>query len=165
MIYLFIFVSKIVEIALGTLRMIIVSNGKKWLGAILQVGHAMVWITATGAVIVGIQDDWFKIVVFALGSFLGSYVGCFIEEKLAMGSNMILCITEVGQQKLLESLRNAGFAVTVISCTGMEKQKEIYLIVVPRKKKRYVVDILEQYDTNCMIISENTVPVYGGFFT
>ena len=165
MIYLFIFISKIAEIALGTLRMIVVANGKKWLGAILQVAHAVVWVTATGAVIVGIQKDFLKIIVFALGSFIGSYVGCWIEEKLALGSNMILCITEAGQTELLEHLRNSGFAVTVIACSGMESIKEIYLIVTPRKKKQYIVEILEQYDSDCMILSENTIPVHGGYST
>ena len=54
MIYLFIFVAKVIEISLGTLRMIVIANGKKWLGAILQLASALVWIFSTEAVLVGI---------------------------------------------------------------------------------------------------------------
>lgn len=150
------------ELALGTLRMIVVANGKKWLGSILQLAHAMVWITATGVVIVGIQEDFMKIVVFALGSFLGSYVGSWLEEKLAMGSNMLLCITDVGNDNMLNELRDHGFAVTVLKGNGMESEKEIYLIVTPRKKRKYIVSILEKHDSSCMIIAENTIPICGG---
>lgn len=163
MIYLFIFLAKVVEISLGTLRMIVVANGKKWLGAFLQLAHAIVWVFSTGAVLVGINQDWMKAIVFAIGSFVGSYVGCFIEEKLAMGSNMITCITDTGNDKMLNDLRNSGYAVTVMQGCGMEQDKEIYLIMTPRKRRHNVVLILKKYDQNCMIISENAVSVNGGY--
>lgn len=162
MIYIFIFMAKVIEISLGTLRMIVVSNGKKWLGAFLQLGHALVWVFSTGAVLIGINKDWLKIVAFATGSFVGSYVGCFIEEKLAIGSNMIICITDLENEDMLQDLRKSGFAVTVMKGCGMEKDKEIYMIVTPRKKRRRVVSILKKHDNSCMIISSSTIPVSGG---
>lgn len=151
------------EISLGTLRMIVVANGKKWLGAFLQLAQALVWIFSTGAVLVGINKDILKIVVFAAGSFVGSYVGCFIEEKLAIGSNMIICITDLGREKMLNELRERGFAVTVMKGCGMEKEKEVYMIVTPRKKRRKAVIILKKHDRNCMIISSSAIPVSGGY--
>ena len=163
MIYIFIFLAKVVEISLGTLRMIVVANGKKWLGAFLQLAHALVWVFSTGAVLVGINQDWIKAVAFAVGSFIGSYVGCFIEEKLAMGSNMITCITDTGNDKMLADLRNSGYAVTVIQGCGMENDKEIYMIMTSRKKRHNAVLILKKHDQDCMIISENVVPVNGGY--
>ena len=63
-IYLAIFFSKIIENAVGTLRLIVVANGKKKLGALLQGIVALVWIFGTGIVIVDINKDIFKIVIF-----------------------------------------------------------------------------------------------------
>lgn len=162
MIYLLIFLAKVIEISLGTLRMIVVANGKKWIGAFLQLAIALVWIFSTGAVLIGINEDWLKIGVFAIGSFVGSYVGCYIEEKLAMGSNLITCITDVKNKKMLDDLRNAGYAVTVMQGCGMESNKEIYLIMTPRKKRHNAVLIIKKHDQNCMIVSENAVSVNGG---
>ena len=85
LIYCAIFISKVIENALGTLRLIVVANGKKGLGALLQFIIALVWIFSTGAVLANINQDPFKIIVFALGSYVGSYVGGYIEEKMALG--------------------------------------------------------------------------------
>ena len=67
LIYSAIFLSKIIENAVGTLRLIVVSNGKKKLGALLQGIVALVWIFGTGIVIVDIDKDIFKIVIFVIG--------------------------------------------------------------------------------------------------
>lgn len=165
MIYIFIFFARVLEIALGTLRMIVVANGKKWLGAFLQLANALVWIFSASAVLMGINEDWLKIAIFAVGSFAGSYVGSYIEEKLAMGSNLLTCITSYHNPDLANALRSAGYAVTIIKGCGMEEKKEIYLIMTPRKKRHQAVLILKQYDSNCMIVSESAVSVNGGYRT
>ncbi len=163
MIYLFIFVAKVIEISLGTLRMIVIANGKKWLGAILQLASALVWIFSTEAVLVGIHGNFLKIAIFAIGSFAGSYAGSYIEEKLAIGSNMLTCITEPGNTAMVSALRNAGYAVTILKGYGIESEKEIYLILTSRKKRHKAVLLVKEYDKNCMIVSESAVSVNGGY--
>lgn len=81
LIYIAIFFSKILENALSTLRLIVVSNGKKKLGALLQGIIALIWIFVTGVVIININKDIFKIIFFCLGSLVGSYLGSILEEK------------------------------------------------------------------------------------
>ena len=93
-IYIAIFFSKIIENAIATLRLIVVANGKKKLGALLQGIVALVWIISTGMVIVDINKDILKIVIFCFGSIMGSYLGSVIEEKIALGSNMLICVTK-----------------------------------------------------------------------
>ena len=41
-----------------------------------------------------INSDPLRVLAYALGCFVGSYIGCYIEEKIAIGDNMITCITE-----------------------------------------------------------------------
>ena len=72
----------IIEEALKTLRIIVIANGKKILGAILQFFVALIWIIVTGNVIMNIKNDPIKIFFYALGSLIGSYIGSFIEEKI-----------------------------------------------------------------------------------
>ena len=94
MIYLGIFISKILENALATLRIIVVSNGKKKLGAFLQGLVSLVWVLVTGIVIIDVNKDIFKIICFVFGSIVGSYLGSIIEEKIALGTNLIIINTE-----------------------------------------------------------------------
>jgi len=147
MIYFFIFISKIIENAISTLRLILVSNGKKFLGAILNLIISLIWIISTSLVIVDIQNDYFKIIVFALGSFLGSYVGSFMEEKIAIGSNMLFTITK-NEFEIKNELDKLNYNSYVIN-------DDILIIMVNRKKRRYVLDIIKKIDNEAIIISES----------
>lgn len=153
-IYCLIFISKIIENALATLRLIIVANGKKILGAILQFCIALVWILITGMVVVNITEDPLKIIFFALGSLVGSYVGSLIEEKLAMGHNLITCIIDDNKNILYKTFDRKGYNVSKIKCEKNNKEKDIILITVPRKKKHHVLSIIREFDKKAIIISE-----------
>ena len=89
---LLIFTFKVIENTLSTLRIIVISNGKKLLGAILQGTVSIVWVISTSLVVINIQKDPLKIISFTLGALIGSYIGSIIEEKLALGTNMITTI-------------------------------------------------------------------------
>lgn len=150
-IYIAIFFSKIIENAVGTLRLIVVANGKKKLGAILQGIVALVWIFGTGIVIIDINKDIFKIVIFVIGSIVGSYLGSIIEEKIALGSNMLICITkEINEKNIKKKLSN--YKITAIC--EKDNNYSILLIVLKRKEINKISKILKRIDKNIIIISE-----------
>lgn len=161
--YIVIFVAKTIELALGTLRLIVVANGKKMLGAILQGLIALVWVCVTGIVVVDVTKDPLKIIAFALGSAFGSYIGSFIEEKMALGSNMLMAIIDKNlEQTVTTAIRKKGFAVTVIEGEGKDKERAILMIMVARKKRHYIVKLIKEIDCDAMIISETAATINGG---
>lgn len=150
-IYIAIFFSKIIENALATLRLIVVANGKKKLGALLQGIVALVWIISTGMVIVDINKDILKIVFFCLGSMFGSYLGSVIEEKIALGSNMLICITkEMYENDIKKNLNN--YKITTIC--EKDNTYSILLILLKRKEIKNISNIIKSIDKNSIIISE-----------
>ena len=81
--YIIILIAKILENTLSTLRIILIANRKKLIGALLQGIIVTLWIITAGIVIIDIQKDILKIVFFVLGSIIGSYLGSSIEEKFS----------------------------------------------------------------------------------
>lgn len=159
--YFLIFFSKVLENAVGTLRLIVVSNGRKWLGAVLQLLISLIWIFSTSIVLININEDYFKIIVFALGCSVGSLVGSVMEEKLAMGSNLVFVITDKESKCMIKSLRKCGFAVTHFSGSGKYDEKEILIIMVKRKLRKKVFTIVKKCDEKAMIIIENAIAIGG----
>lgn len=143
--YIFIFLSKITENAISTLRMILVSNGKKMLGAVLNLIISIIWIISTSLVVV--NNDLLKILVFALGSFIGSYIGSLMEEKIAIGSNMLFTITkkEIEIKNKLDELNYNSYIMN----------NDILIVMVDRKKRKDVLNIIRNIDDKCIIISES----------
>lgn len=160
--YILIFISKIIENTLGTLRMIVVANGRKILGAILQLIIAFVWILSTGLVVVDIIKDPIRVVFFCLGALTGSYLGSIIEEKIALGSNMITCIVDK-DSNLEKHIRNKGYAVTVVEGSGIDNKKNILFIMIKRKELYKITHIIKNFNKNTMIISEVAKTINGGY--
>lgn len=151
LIYIAIFFSKILENALSTLRLIVVSNGKKKLGALLQGIIALIWIFVTGVVIININKDIFKIIFFCLGSLVGSYLGSIIEEKIALGNNLLMCITNPKYEVNIKNILN-NYQITTIC----EKDNNyiILLIFLKRKEIQKVSRIIKEIDKYSILIIE-----------
>jgi len=163
-IYFLIFITKIIENALGTLRLIVVASGKKWIGSILNGVIAIIWVIGTSMVLVDVTKDPLKIVFFCIGSILGSYLGSFMEEKLALGNNLLMSIVTYNLGELIaKELRKEKFAVTSLIGNGKDNLKMVLMVMTPRKKTQECVSIITSIDTSAMIISECATTLRGGF--
>lgn len=162
--YIIIFLSKVVENMLATLRIIVVANGKKLLGAILQGLVALVWVCITGVVVTNILENPFKIIAFALGSMVGSYLGGVLEEKIAIGKKLLLIIiNDNNEEKIVKKIRENNFAVTSTIGKGKDNNKAILFSMIPRKQVKSIIKIIKSIDTDALIISQNAFNIYGGY--
>ena len=163
-IYFLIFITKIIENSLGTLRLIVVASGRKWIGSILNGIISIIWVIGTGMVLVDVTKDPLKILFFCLGSIMGSYLGSFMEEKMALGNNLLMSIVSYDFGELIaKELRKEKFAVTCLIGNGKDNLKSILLVMTPRKKTHTCVSIISSIDQNSMIISECATTLRGGF--
>ena len=155
--YFLIFMAKVIENTLGTLRLIIVANGKKVFGAILQGIIAIIWAISAGIVIVDVNKDILKIVFFALGSLVGSYIGSLIEEKIALGSSIITSIiNEKDALLIIRTLRKKRYVVSTIN---IDNKKRTIAIMVHRKRIKNVSNIIKKIDNNAVIIAQSINPI------
>lgn len=155
-IYFLIFSFKVFENTLSTLRIIVVANGKKLLGAILQGVIALVWAFSTGLVVVDVLKDPFKVVAFTFGSLIGSYIGSLIEEKIAMGTNMLTIVVDKSlSNKIIRALKKQKYEVIVLNGKRKDELKNILIIMVKRKKRQDVIKLIKNIDGNSTVIIEN----------
>lgn len=153
LVYLGIFLFKIIEEALRTLRIIVVANGKKILGAILQFFIALLWIIVTGIVIIDIKKDLIKILIYCIGSLIGSYIGSLIEEKLAMGTNIIMVeIEKEIADNLISILTTKKYKINVLKSN--KDNYELLMITAARKNTQEVINIIKSFDEKANIITE-----------
>lgn len=151
--YFLIFIFKVIENTLSTLRIILVANGKKLFAAILQGFISIIWVISAGIVIVNINKDLLKILFFALGSSVGSYIGSLIEEKIALGSLLITAIiNEEKSNLIIRTLRKKGFIVNIINYNN---KKRTITIMIPRKNITKISNIIKTIDNDSIILSQN----------
>ena len=147
--YFLIFFSKIIENTLSTLRIIVVANGKKKLGAILQGIVALVWIFVTGVVIVDIGKDPIKVIFFCLGTIIGSYLGSIIEEKISIRNNTLVCIISNKYEKRIKKL----FKYKKLY---LNNKYSLLILNFKRKNKNKILNTIKHIDRNSIIIIKNS---------
>ncbi len=154
--YLAIFAAKIIENTLSTLRLIVVAKGKKIFGAILQFVIAFVWVITTGIVVTNIKDDPLKIVFFALGSLIGSYLGSFIEEKIALGQDTITVIINNNySDKIIEKLTENKYLVSKVNGEIQNENVSILFIITEKKQRKNIINIIKSIDEKAIITIES----------
>ena len=88
---LLIFCARIIDVSIGTLRIIFVSKGKRNIAPLLGFFEVLVWILAISEIMQNL-NNWVCYVAYAAGFAAGNYVGMIIEEKLAIGILIIRII-------------------------------------------------------------------------
>lgn len=116
---------------------------------------ALTWIFSTSLVLENIQRNFFNIISFCLGTYTGSYIGSIIEEKLALGSNMIISITSKEKESITNKIRELDYSVIELEGKDLEGDKNILLIPTTRKRKRKLIHLIKRIDKKSIIIVDN----------
>ncbi|MCL2806494.1 MAG: DUF5698 domain-containing protein [Treponema sp.] len=160
---LLIFILKSVEVAIATLRIILISKGYRREGTLLSFVEILLWTFVASRVIMGMADAPIKGVMFSLGFSMGVYVGSRIESRIAMGRVLIQAIVSMDQSDLITgTLRDKGYAVTTMEAQGRDSQKSVLMIFAKRKGKEEIIKEIHRLDAAAMIITNDITTLHGG---
>lgn len=160
---LIIFGCKMLEVAIMTIRIIIVNRGFKFVGSLLAFVEVILWIFVASQVIVNISAEPLKGIVYSIAFAVGIYVGSILEKKLAFGKIMIQVILPSEQApEIVNEIRNKKIGVTTIDAKGVAGNKTIAMIYVNRKSSEDLKkDILEKAPS-ALIAENDIVDISGG---
>lgn len=152
LIYLGIFLAKMVEVALATLRVVLNSRGEKLRGALIGFFEVLIWIIVVSNVLGSITEDPIKVVVYCLAFSCGNYLGITLENKLAIGNASITAVVSDEQKDNLSNLlREKGFGVTIIEGHGMERSVDVMMIYLKRKAVPEAIETIRDICPDAMI--------------
>lgn len=165
-IYVLIFVGKLIEVSISTLRIMFVGKGKKGLGIVCGFFEIMLWVVIAGNVLNDLYSDPLKALVYCVAFVVGIFLGMLIEERLAVGltSIQIISLTDDGE-KIGAALRENGFGVTILEGHSVGGTKREFLFVQLRRRKiQEAKGIVQSVSTEAIISVSDVKSVYGGFF-
>lgn len=164
MIYLGIFVAKIVEIALTTVRIVLINRGEKLLGAVIGFFEVVIWVVVASNVLSTLAEDPFKVVVYCLAFSFGNYLGVIIEDKLAIGTVCTQAmVTADTRDTLSDALRGRGFGVTVIQGQGMNQTVDVLVIYLKRKCVAEANELIRAHCPAALITVSDVRQLRNGF--
>ena len=151
---LFIFVSRITDVSLGTMRIVMVSRGFKWKAAILGFFEVLLWTLVVTELLKNL-GAWQNYIAYAGGFAAGTFVGMYIEDKVKVGTIIVRIITQNYETALIEALKSAGFTITILDGHGGFSPVKIIFTVLKRKRWNEVVSLIETHDPEAFYSSED----------
>ena len=154
-----IFLLRLLDQTLGTLRILYVNKGKPLFGAILGFIESAIWIVAISQVIQDLNDP-FLIFGYALGFAAGTIMGSYIENTIAIGDIVVRIFVpkDSDSEKVAEELRTNELGVTIINGEGMQGEVTIAWCVTPRKRLKEVMKIVSEITPDAYVTTEPTNP-------
>ena len=140
-----IFLARVCDVSLGTLRIILVSKGVKYLATLLGFFEILIWLLAISQIMQNLTNVYYY-VFYAGGFAAGNFVGILIDEKLSIGTVGVRIITRREAQDLIGALKKANYGVTAIDAEGSKGTVKIIFTVVNRQNIQDVIKIVKEYN-------------------
>lgn len=161
---LLIFLARICDVSIGTLRIIFVSKGKRNIAPILGFFEVLIWITAISKIMQNL-DNYVNYVAYAAGFATGNFVGMIIEEKLAMGIQMIRVFAHERGSELVQTLNVNGYGATVVEAHGAREKVHLIYTIVQRNELEKVLDVIHNFNPKSFYTIEDVKTVNEGIFS
>jgi uncharacterized protein YebE (UPF0316 family) len=160
---LIVFLARFVDVTLGTMRIIFLSRGKKYLAPLLGFVEVFIWITVVSQIVRGAHNIA-AYLAYAAGFAVGNYVGMIVEEKLAIGTLVIRVILPRDGAVLVERLRTEGYGATYVDGHGSSGAVMLIYTVVMRKELSHVVDLIQEVHPKAFFTVEELRSAQQGIF-
>jgi uncharacterized protein YebE (UPF0316 family) len=160
--YSLIFLARVVDVSLSTVRMLLVFRGKRYPAAAVGFLEASIYIVALTRVLRNMNDPG-KVLAYGLGFATGTLLGTAIEERLAIGHVALQVIPSEGTgDELLRALRTTGYGVTVLEGQGMTGAKVVFLVSTDRKTLARLTSMIDEFSPGSFVTVLETRDVMGG---
>ena len=160
---LIIFFARICDVSLGTMRIVFISKGKKYLAPIVGFFELLIWIVVISEVFKN-ADSFVCYIAYAGGYAAGNFLGMNIEERIALGTQLVKVFSSKDVTSLQKSLNAAGFGTTVVEGDGSSGKVKILYTVINRKTFEQARKILIDFDPLIFYVIEDVRLVQSGIF-
>ncbi|MCU4155993.1 DUF2179 domain-containing protein [Carboxylicivirga sp. A043] len=160
---LLIFLSRVADVTIGTLRIVFLSKGFKVLAPVLGFFEVLIWLLAMTKIFENL-DNWFYFIAYAGGFAMGNYIGLIIEERIALGVVNIRIITQKSGVELIKNLSESGYGVTHLDAHGSKGPVHIIYCILKRKDVAEVTEIIKRFNPKAFYTLEDIRFTNSGVF-
>jgi uncharacterized protein YebE (UPF0316 family) len=139
---LLIFLARIFDVSINTVRIIYVLGGRKFTSTLLGFFESFIWLMAIRQIFEHL-DNWICYIAYPAGFAAGIFVGMIIEEKIAYGKVIVRIITRKDVNALLQYLNKEYFRYTYVKAEGPDGHENLVFTVLQREKLEALLQTLK----------------------
>lgn len=161
---LIIFCSRVIDVTLGTLRHVMIARGYKKLSPLFGFFEALIWIIIGSQIFKNINNvaSYFA---WAGGFATGTYVGLIIEERLALGIQVVRIITHLDCDEFIEAMKKANHGITIVEGKGAMGAVKMIYSIIRRNSVTEVEELIMKHIPSAFYSIEDVKNANAGVFT
>ncbi len=160
-----IFFVRILDVSLGTVRMIITVKGNKLVASLIGFFEILVWFLIVKEALNTTETSIFIALSYSLGYATGTYIGGILSDKFVSGTLSVQVILSNNNHKIVDKIREEGFAVSVVNVKGKEDHDKYMLFMeIDKKKINQLKYLIKSLDSKAFVVVNETKMVENGFF-
>lgn len=156
-----IFLARIVDVSLGTMRVTSIIQGRTRAAFILGFLETAMWVFVIASVLERIAERPVVGIFYALGFSTGNVVGIMLEKRIAYGNMVVRAFVPSDGEKIAAAIYERGFGVTLFPGKGMKGPVTEVCVVCRRGELKQVVDTIERMWPGAFYVTELAGTVSG----
>lgn len=140
---LLIFVARIGDVSINTIRIIYVLGGRRITATLLGFFESFIWLMAIRQIFEHL-DNWICYVAYPAGFASGIFVGMIIEERIAYGKVIVRIITRKDVSGLIRYLNANNFRYTKVDAQGPDGHENLVFTVLERERLEAMLYTLKE---------------------
>lgn len=152
---------RICDVSIGTMRTILVVQGRKYFAGLFGMIEVLIWVFAIRYIFQHL-DYIPNLFGYAIGFGIGNILGITIEQKIGLGYIQLNIISRFLTDKIADTLRLNKYGVTILPGEGGSGGVAIIVLITPRKYQKKAINLIESIDNNAFITVQYSLP-YRGF--
>lgn len=160
---LLIFLARITDQTIGTIRLIYAAKGYKYLAPIVGFFESLIWLTAISQIMKHL-DNFYCYIAFAGGFAMGNFFGIYLEQKISIGVVLVRVILQKYEDALGESLKAAGYGFTLMDAVGREGSVKLLFSTIHRRDLKKYISIVHEIRPKAFYTVEDIRQVKGNVF-
>ncbi len=161
---LLIFMARVTDMSMDTMRIMLLSRGQKILAPLIGFVQVLIWLAVIQQIFLNLSNI-FCYLAYAGGFAVGTYAGMMIEERIAIGFQVLRVITRMEGAELIAFLRKEGYGVTVVDGCGTNGKVNLIYTIVKRSEIGKVIGLVNQFNPKAFYTIEDVKFVNEGIFT
>lgn len=153
-----IFIARVTDVTIATMRVILIMNGVRKLAPIFGFFEALIWLIAMRQIFQNL-DNIYSFFAYALGFATGTFVGMYIESKLAMGRSIVRVITRHKPYELIDWLKENNFNFSNVDAEDQQGNANILFTVVKRSRVEKLLEAVKYYQPEAFYTVEGVKQV------
>lgn len=156
-----VFLARLIDVPLATVRTILMSRGSRWPVALIAFFESLAWLIVVSAVISVVGSSPWLMIAYAAGFSAGNFAGMTLERALGLGVVSVFVLSRSGVE-VADALRGRGFGATEFLGQGRDGRVEMVMSVMGRRRAVEAEHLIHAWDPDAVVVATQTAGVRNG---